>query len=148
MTKKDGFSSRPRFGPALVPHKDGTHDPPFDQANEFMMADIVPPQVLTALAALAEGPRVTREPRVLQRWHTGLAATGRPGKSDNLEPDPLRVGEGELVLAFVLKPVPLIGYPLQAPRAKPSPRGIRVLNHRSALQPGRDYVYRLRSGRG
>ncbi len=105
--------------PGSIPNAQRANDAVFDEPNEVVRAGIVPAQVLSAAAALAEGPRMPRKPGVFEGCFTALPAAEGPGEGDDPKADAHRVGEGEFVLTLIPEPVPFMGHPAQAPSAKP-----------------------------
>ena len=99
-----------------------------------MVPGVVPPEVLTALGALAERPRMAGEPGVCQRRNPALAATTRFRKRDNVETKTFRVGEQDLVLAVDAKAVSLMRHAAQAPGTQPVSLGRSRRGQSSAVQ--------------
>ena len=94
-------------------------DPVPNEANELMLAGIVPAQMVTATVALAKRPRMSREPCVIERRGTGITAAESLGKSDDIETNTRRIAEAEFVLAIPLKAVALVGDSVETPGAEP-----------------------------
>ena len=62
---------------------------------------------------------MAREPGELERWSAGFHASERLGESEDFKPNPVRIGENELVLALVFIPIPFTGHAVVAPSAEP-----------------------------
>ena len=90
-----------------------------------MFSGVKPAEVLAALVALAEGPRVAWEPGILKGRQSGLRATDCPRKGDNPERDPIRVGKRKMVFPLIFETVVIDGDAVQAPRTKPVTVGVR-----------------------
>jgi hypothetical protein len=119
-----------------IPYLERADDAVLDQADEVIRAAVEPAEVLAAFGALAVRPCVTREPRMFQGWVSGLPATMRLGKDEDLETHPLRVVERELVLAFVPKAIQLVCHPIVTPGAEPVARRIGGSRKESGLGTG------------
>jgi len=114
-----------------------------------MAAGVIPTQVLPALRTNAERPGVIGEPGVLERGNAGFAAGMSLGESDNVEAEPRRVEEGELVFASEAEAVALIGDTGQAQGAKPVAFGVAELEDGSGPEAGKldDSDFGIRFGR-
>lgn len=106
-----------------VPNAKSPNDPRFDQSDEFLLAGVVPAQMEAASVALAKGPGVASKPGMLQSRDSGRLAAECLIKGDYLEANPVRVCESELIFAFELESILFICHAVEAPGAKPVPRG-------------------------
>src|SRR6516165_1352123 len=95
--------------PLSVSDQKRAHNAVFDKARKVLRTRVEPTQVLPAIPAVAERPRMPCKPRMFQSRLARLPALQCSRESNNLEPNPFRVGERELIPAVVLKPVAFVG---------------------------------------
>jgi hypothetical protein len=108
----------------LIPDTLSPDDSVCDQTSEVMQAGIVPPHVLAAAVALKKRPGMGGKPGVLKRWHARGATSRRLGESDDFKANSFRIGESELVLALILKTIPVISHAVEALGAQPVAFGL------------------------
>jgi len=85
-----------------------------DQANEFLLAGVVPAQMLAAVAAVTERPGIPWKPRVFESGLSRRPAAQGLHERNNLKPKPRGVSEREFVFTTVLESILLVRDPIKA----------------------------------
>src|SRR2546426_7900899 len=80
--------------------------------------------MLAAAVTLAIGPRMAREPGVIEAGNAGPPTAERLGKCDDLKANSIRIREVEFVLAIVGEAISFVRHTVQAPGTKPIAFGI------------------------
>ena len=132
--RKQEMGRSGKVAPPSIPYEGAAHDPVFDESNKLMRPRIPPPKLLSALIAMAEAPRMSREPRVFESRYARGAASRRARKGDDLETNSHRIYKTEFSRPFVFKTIAFAGNTVQAPGAKPILPCIAQLRKRSSLK--------------
>jgi hypothetical protein len=91
------------------------HNAVLYQTDELVLASVVPTQMQAALFTLTKGPGMPWKPGVLERGRSRLSAAESLSKGDDLETNPCRVDESELIFALELEPILFIRNAVKTP---------------------------------